>query len=896
MRFEKAGIYMNCPFCGIKNYSFDKLCRSCGGALDTIVVSSVATLLPTSEEAGTSTHTGDATLQQGRYVIKKVLGQKNVGSTVLAADRRLASKLVVIKELVVEGSDSVRSQERLQSQKRELARLSQIEHPLISKVIDHFQDGERSFIVQEYVEGENLHQRMIENDQPCSEREVLEYASALLSALDYLSRQIPPVVHGDIKPTHIVLGTKDKLTHLVDFSQAHTETPHHALNTPSRGTPGYAAPELYQGNTNIRSDLYALGATMHYLLTNRNPQISPLARFPALRTLNPQISVELERIIERALLTDTANRYQKAADMKEDVDALLWKRFGIEGYTRTHTEALLPVSRKASEHAPTRKKHAQKSSPRRKSATVRIRWSRSWRLTLLMLFLLLLLLMGYTGYHLFLATGQQQSQHSSLAVPLGIQRTAHGEPIGMSDGTFAFDTDRLDGEVKREAAERQKAGDIAGADSLWHHAVDMDTSDAEALIYIENQAVIASGAPYITLVIGTTLTGDHNTIGVGRDDLQGAFIAQKEFNNRAKGPTEIRLRLLIANTGGNPADAKTVARQIAYLAHLDKTVIGVIGWSQSAQSLNAVAILGAAKIPMVSAAGGDALTEKSPYFFRVAAPARAQAYVGVHYAEQTLHARSAAVFVDVSNDYSRSLVAGFKKIFTDEGNAVVATENYTVGKGENLPHLFQDALSKHPDLIYFGGYPKDVSVLLAQISDTDPPILGGGAFYELGGYSRAARNGLSHLRFTAQAYPDQWDILSGTTEKPPFFSEYAHTFDPEQRHQADPYGYQRAESGTMLAYDATKALLNASTALFKAKGSSFTSKDLQQAVSRIRGKNSFQGVSGRIAFGNDGNPVDKAIAVVCVTKDDVFQLDTLQGRFLINDAVQSDFPMQSTCH
>jgi len=188
-------------------------------------------------------------------------------------------------------------------------------------------------MVQEYVEGETLEERLERAKQPLKEREVLIAASEVLDILDYLAQQTPPIVHRDIKPANIIIGARDKRAHLVDFGIARAEVMRNVQRkqTSALGTPGYAPPEQYQGNADPRSDLYALAATLHHLLTKRDPRNHPPFAYPPVRALNSQLSAETERMLTRALINDVSLRYQSAAAMKQDIDNILQQRFGISG-------------------------------------------------------------------------------------------------------------------------------------------------------------------------------------------------------------------------------------------------------------------------------------------------------------------------------------------------------------------------------------------------------------------------------------------------------------------------------------------------------------------------------------------------------------------------------------
>jgi ABC-type branched-subunit amino acid transport system substrate-binding protein len=453
--------------------------------------------------------------------------------------------------------------------------------------------------------------------------------------------------------------------------------------------------------------------------------------------------------------------------------------------------------------------------------------------------------------------------------------SSDNELIGVSDGTVAFGTGGADGTLKLQAAAALKAGDPSSAETLWSQALNNQSNDAEVLIYQEDQNVLSSGKPYITIVVGTILTGAN--AGVGQDDLQGAYTAQKEYNDGFKLPNSVLVRLLVANAGTNASDANTIALQIVQAAQADKTIVGVMGWPFSGHALDAIGTLATAHIPMVSqTASSDALTGKSSYFFRVAPSNQGQAIAGAGYVEHTLHAQTAALFIDPANSYSASLGNDFKQKFVADGNRIVATENYTVGQTSTFNTLLQDALSHNPAVIYFSGYASDVGTLLTDLPTSGPPIMGGDALYELGGYPSSARANFNKLHFTSFAYPDEWRI-AGIAE-PAFFTDYAQDFDPNQTHTVNPYHYSRPDSDAMLSYDAMLALLNASGNALTGTKTTLTPVALQQALTKITGANAaIQGVSGQITFGPDGNPVNKAFVIIQVTPNNTLQAISIQG-------------------
>ncbi len=602
--------------------------------------------------------------------------------------------------------------------------------------------------------GENLQERMERTQQALPEREVLTYASQVLAILIYLEGHHPAIIHRDIKPANIIIGAKDQRAHLVDFGIARADEARNARRkqTTALGTPGYAPPEQYQGNADTRSDLYALAATMHHLLTNHDPRNEPPFAYPPVRSLNPTLSPDIERVLTRALALDPDQRYQTAAAMKRMVDAILLQRFHLPSDTSSYLLgtsgplAAQPAPAAGSRQPPQQWRGQPIPShpvspvgPTPPSPPLRQRQGgRNWIAAGLLLLLVVILIAaalfvapsllphrpaGTTGATPTINRGATTASATPTAPParnpISVTQV-HGEPIGISDGSFAFDTNRQDGTFKVQAAERYRQGDKAAAVSLWNAAVAQDTNDAEALIYLEDQRVV--NLPHITLVVATALSGDSDTVGVGRDDLQGAYIAQKEFNDGAKLPGGTQVRLLIASAGSQASYATQVAQQIVQLAQVDKTFAGVMGWPYSTYSYNAIQVLNSAHIPMVSqTASSDSLAGASPYFFRVAPTNRSQGIAGAKYAEQTLHARKIALFVDNTDLYSQSLAQDFSQQFTADGGTIVATETYTIGKPETLAGTLQDAVNHHPDLIYFSGYASDVGVVLTDLLSSGAP-------------------------------------------------------------------------------------------------------------------------------------------------------------------------------
>src|SRR5579885_1179903 len=917
---------MECPYCKAENRDGVRYCSNCGRYIGNPASSPGNPPSSPGNTGGSTTVrtvnsralTVGTPLQGGRYVIKKVLGEGGMGAALLASDNRLDNKQVVIKELLSDNNDPARFKEDERNFKQEVITLAHLDHPLIPNVTDNFEEGGRYFMVQEYVDGENLEERMDRLNQPMKERDVLIYASQILDVLEYLAEQTPPIVHRDIKPANIIISSKDKRAHLVDFGIARADVNRNARRKqPSAlGTPGYAPPEQYQGNADPRSDLYALGATLHHLLTNRDPRNYQPFNYPPVRTLNPQLAPETESVLVRALQNDINQRYQSASAMKSDIDQILYKRFGIasgalSGYTSSGTMAAitLPATGGSGVNAPAfagipahpnpqtppplmpNTPPALQPQPVFLPPVQQPRQSHTGRNFLL--FLVALILIGAVAFGAFnlvrrgggtAAGGTPTAGVASNGI--GVTKAADGEYIGISDGTFAFDTSRPDGTFKQQAATALKNGNTSQAQGLLQQAINTETNDPEALIYLENQKVLGAGGFHVTIVVATMLTGANT--GVGRDDLQGAYVAQKTFNDGSL-LNGIGTVLLIANAGSQASNAPAVAQQIVQAAKADPTIIGVMGWPYSSYVANTVDIFKAAKLPVVSqTASSDLLSGISPYFFRVCASNKAEGTAGAKYVEQKLHARTAIVFTDPLNAYTSSLGNDFAGQFQADGGNILATEKYTVGNAGSVASALQDALKNYnnpaPDVVYFSGYANDVSVLLTDLPTSgawaNMQIMGGDALYELSGYqSSSLANRNNRLQFTSFTYPDVWKAQGLTAQQPAFFANYGIDFDPNRTHGNGAYGWRRPDSDVMLSYDALTVLLTAAKNTGK---SQITTSDLAQALKQLNGAHAFQGVSGQIAFGPNGDPINKAVVILHVAAQGNFVMDpTVEGQFLV---------------
>lgn len=231
-----------------------------------------------------------------------------MGSVYRAEDLRLPGRLCAIKEVQPDPTASPEMQSQAQSQfLQEASILAQLDHPSLPKVSDFFTENGRDYLVMDYVPGKDLRQLLAEKSGPLEVAQVLTWAQQIMDAIDYLHRQMPPVLHRDIKPANIKL-TPDGRIKLVDFGLVKVMVGDDARTitvVQGRGTALYTPLEQYggdSGHTDVRTDIYALGATLYHLLTAVPPPDAK-ARFLTPATLrsphrvNPQIPTYVSEAI-----------------------------------------------------------------------------------------------------------------------------------------------------------------------------------------------------------------------------------------------------------------------------------------------------------------------------------------------------------------------------------------------------------------------------------------------------------------------------------------------------------------------------------------------------------------------------------------------------------------------
>jgi serine/threonine protein kinase len=264
----------------------------------------------------------DGTVLQERYRVISTLGVGGFSTVYKARDLRFSAvdKLCAVKEMIIFTADPQLRKQTIESFEQEASMLAVLSHPAIPLVSDYFTEGDRSYLILELVEGQNLEQWLDKSTEPLDQGRALDWSLQICEALVHLHSQKPqPVIFRDLKPSNIMLDN-DKHIRLIDFGIAKLFEADQARGT-MIGTEGYTPPEQYRGEATPAADIYAFGATLHHLLTRQDPRQETPFTFDQrpIRTVNPSISLAFERIIMRCLAYDAKDRFPDAMVLKEEL-------------------------------------------------------------------------------------------------------------------------------------------------------------------------------------------------------------------------------------------------------------------------------------------------------------------------------------------------------------------------------------------------------------------------------------------------------------------------------------------------------------------------------------------------------------------------------------------------
>lgn len=550
---------------------------------------------------------------QNRYKVLSVLGRGGMGVVYLCDDLRLPGKRWALKEMLC--SDPALAAQARESFEQEAAMLSTLRHRQLPELIDYFVDGDRQYLVMEYVEGpELLH--LVQKDGPVSEADALRWGLEIALVLDYLHGQERPIIYRDLKPMNVIVCDSGRHVKLVDFGLARYYRPDKRRDTHASGSAGYAPPELWEDlhQTDARSDVYSLGATLYFALTGKHP--SPNYGTNRIEQHRRDLSPAVMKIVDKCLEPEPKDRYANTRALIKDMQAAL--------------EVIEPRA----------------TVLRRRERPDRARQSPPWLMGLLFLATLAVLV----GLAFLLSRGMRPET----------------PPPELHDAYEKF----LANTALRQAAQTlYHQGQYAQVVSTLQAEATRNPDEAALGILLENARAQASGKPVIRLPVLTSLTGS-----AGRDGYQilhGVLLAQRLYN---AGHADHQAVLDVFDDGSQVDRALEQAQQVAgkpdYAAG--------IGPFDSQRTLALGQFLNVVRLPMVSPLASDPRVATSgPYVFTVADAHTGRIHLLADHALEKGR-RKAAVLGDEESRLSSSLAQEFQTRFEAGGGKVVLSQFFNL--------------------------------------------------------------------------------------------------------------------------------------------------------------------------------------------------------------------------
>lgn len=322
-----------CDECGSANQDGASICAVCQkpliGQPGTSPASTtpaepvkIAPVVPLQVVAGAPTATGPlkaGMLLAGRYRLVREIGQGGFGAVYLARDTRKRGRLVAIKQITLGLLKPREIIGATDAFNREITFLSTLSHPNLPQIYDHFTDPDHWYMVMQYIEGQTLEEKLQKARRGhLPLQQVYKIGLALTDVLGYLHEQRPPVIFRDLKPSNVML-TRNGHVYLIDFGIARRFAPEKQKDTGPLGSPGFAAPEQYgRAQTDARTDIYSLGATLQALLTGRD-LLELRQGLPSLRS--EPLPEELQALLNQMLEVEPE---QRPAHVSEIEERLAW--------------------------------------------------------------------------------------------------------------------------------------------------------------------------------------------------------------------------------------------------------------------------------------------------------------------------------------------------------------------------------------------------------------------------------------------------------------------------------------------------------------------------------------------------------------------------------------------
>jgi ABC-type branched-subunit amino acid transport system substrate-binding protein/tRNA A-37 threonylcarbamoyl transferase component Bud32 len=642
-------------------------------------------------------------LLNSRYRVIDKLGEGGFGLTLLAEDTQMPShRCCVIKQLKPQTDNPLIDQSVRERFSQEAAVLEKLGegHSQIPKLYGHFEENGLFFLALEWIDGETLNNR-VKVAGKMSEEQVKEIISSLLQILDYIHEK--KIIHRDVKPQNILLRKSDGEPVLIDFGVV-KETINQAVTTGgndvtiSIGTPQFMSPEQAAGRPEFSSDLYSLGLTAIYLLTGKWPQeleTDPQTREMLWQNYSSKVSIRFAAVLDKSIRFHPRTRFATA---KEMLAAL-----------QEPTSATLA-------HI-----HDRKTSDKSRK--------KSWLVSLILIFLIAL----GAGAFLFknelinilkdavnLAEKSLNPNVSKLPNTPG-ETSRSSSPIDVSGYISAGDRILFASTANpdKEAGVRAIAsGDLKTAVNQLQAAVQVDRTDPETLIYLNNARLGTARAVSIAAVVPIS-----DNLSAAAEILRGIAQAQDEAIKAG-----VPLKVVIADDGNDENRAQAIARSLI----ADTSILAVVGHGTSKTSIAVAPIYSQNQMVAIAPTSTSielATVPRRPdgvnYFFRTIPSDQFTGTALARYMLNTMKKSRAAVFYNSKSSYSKSLQTAFSTTLILEGGQVVKEVDLSdPNSTAHLDGIAADVLVLFPDSDTI-----NLSLEVAKNNQKRLPLIGGDALY-----------------------------------------------------------------------------------------------------------------------------------------------------------------------
>jgi branched-chain amino acid transport system substrate-binding protein len=739
-----------------------------------------------------------------RYRIVKLLGHGGFGAVYRAWDVNLSGPCAIKENF--ETSPAAQSQFA-----REASILYNLRHPNLPKVTDHFSiPGQGQYLVMEFIEGQNLQEMIDQAGGPLPEAQALSWIFQVCDAVNYLHHRTPPIIHRDIKPANVRI-TPEGVAYLVDFGIAKLYDPDRRTTLGARAvTPGYSPFEQYgQKSTDIRTDVYSLGATLYAALTGKVPLESIErvggATLPHPSTFNPKISPQVEAAILKAMALMPEHRFQEAGQLREAISSLTETQVSIASSHPMHPAPTQVVQPTNLQHSPLTTTAGDQAGdvpataemvqapirPRKVKKTI---WIFLGAGITVIVAAIAGLLLGYQNIKNYLAD----------YIP-----TATRQVVSATSTPFATSS----------SPPKPQTSSFDCTDPLGCVTVPAGTS--------------------VNIAYALVISGPNESLGI--DARNGIDLAVRD-KGQILGHD---IRLTGVDDGCSPESGNAAGRVLA----ANPEVVAVIGTSCSSAAREAIPILSEAGFTIVSpsSTAPDLTQEGSPYhfpgFFRTSVNDAFQGRAAARFAWERLGVKRAATVHDGSI-YSVELQEMFAQEFSRLGGEITAQQSIDPNQTE-MQAIVERVAPGNPEIIYIPVFQPAGSLLIHQFRRTP----------ELSRIRLMGGDGL----FSDETVETAGEEVEGFLVSSPFVAGPA--YDEFVRKYKEAFGTDPLSAYHAHAYDAAMLIFAAIEKIAVRTEDSalhIPRQSLREAMASTRG---FKGVTGILSCDPNGDCANPSIAI-----------------------------------